>query len=357
MTLTRPNGLVVLLGAGPGDAGLLTLTGLESLSQEEVIIYDRLSPPALLDEVPAAAQRIYAVVRLKGGDPFIFGRGGEEAEALREAHVPFRVVPGITAAAAGAAYGGIPLTDRRHAGSVVLVTGQEDPTRTHTKVDYAAVAGSDTIVFNMGVKNLPRIAAKLIDAGKPPTTPVAIIERATTARQRMVRGTLASIADLAAEQNVRPPALIVIGEVVRLADKLAWRDSLPLTGATVMVTRARRQASRLSSRLRQLGAEVIEAPTIDILPVDEWTSVDAALGQIERYDVIAFTSVNGVEFFAEAMSRHGLDARALHASTIAAIGPATADALRHRFLTADILPQTFTADALAGASPAACSSR
>jgi len=382
MTRSRPNGLVVLLGAGPGDVALLTVAGLDLLSQAEVVIYDRLAPSDLLSAAPATARRIYAgkgrdgkamtqerinalmvdlardgklVVRLKGGDPFIFGRGGEEAEALRAAGIRFHVVPGITAGAAGAAYAGIPLTDRRYAGSVVLVTGQEDPNREHTKVDYTAVAGIDTIVFYMGVKNLPQIAAKLIYAGKPADTPVAIIERATTARQRTIRGTLATIADLAREQNVAPPALIVVGDVVRLADTLAWRARLPLTGSTVIVTRARRQTSRLSNRLRQLGAEVIEAPAIEIRPVDDWAAVDAALRQIERYDAIAFTSVNGVESFAERMASLGLDARALHAAAIAAVGPATAEALRERFLEPDLVAETFTGEALAVALTRSCS--
>lgn len=369
-------GLVVLVGAGPGDAELITLAGARWLSDAEVVVYDRLANPALLDLAPATAQRVYVgkgrqgqamtqeqinallvelgragrrVVRLKGGDPFLFGRGGEEAAALAAAGVPFRVVPGVTAAAGATAYAGIPLTDRTLASSVALVTGQEDPSREQSRVNWSALAGIDTVVFYMGVKNLPEIAERLMAAGKSGRTPTAIIERGTTAGQRVVSATLATIVEAASRERVGPPSLIVVGEVVKLRERFDWRSAMPLAGQTILVTRSRQQASALVRRLAELGAEVIEAPTIAIEPPTDFAPIDAALRRLAEYDTVCFTSANGVEaFFARAM-KLGLDARALAGRRVAAVGAATAAALRERFLLADLIPEAYTADALADA--------
>lgn len=376
MNGAKTSGMVVLIGAGPGDASLLTLAGADWLSKSQAVVYDRLVSPELLGLAPESAERIYVgkapdhhtfsqeqihdllidraraglvVARLKGGDPFIFGRGGEEAAALRAAGVQYVVVPGVTAAVAGCAYAGIPLTDRRCASSVAFVTGHEDPAKAESSVDFQALAGVDSVVFYMGVGQLDAIATAMISAGKPAETPTAVIERATTARQRCVRGTLATIASGTREANVQPPALIVIGEVVALGEPLQWRPELPLAGQSVLVTRARRQASRLAAQLGSLGAEVIEAPTIEILEPNDWTGIDASLSELGSYEMICFTSVNGVEAFCRRLMVLGLDGRDLHGARIAAIGSATAEALAERLLRADVLPEVFTSDALAEA--------
>lgn len=369
-------GMVALVGGGPGDPQLITLAGAVWLSNADTVVYDRLISPALLAMAPPQADLVYVgkgragnvmsqeqinavlieraragqrVVRLKGGDPFTFGRGGEEALALAEAGVPYRIVPGVTAAAGATAYAGIPLTDRRLASSVALVTGQEDSTREGTRINYAALAGIDTVVFYMGVENLPEIAGRLLAAGKPASTPAALIERGTTGRQRTVVGTLETIAGEAQRQNVRPPALIVVGEVVAFHDQLAWRPPLPLARRTVLVTRSREQASQLSASLGELGADAIEAPTISIQPPESWTAVDAAIGQLDQYRVLCFTSPNGVDFFCGRAMARGVDARALAGLRIAAVGPATAEMLRLRFLRADVVPGVFTTEAMAEA--------
>ncbi len=368
--------MVVLLGGGPGDPGLLTRAGADWLARAEVVVYDRLASPELLDLAPPSAERIYAgkapgghamtqeqinatlveqgragrrVVRLKGGDPFVFGRGGEEAAALAEAGVPYCVVPGITAAIGACAYAGIPLTDRRWASSVALVTGHEDPDRPGSRMNWSALAGIDTVVFYMGVGNLAHIAERLIEAGRPPATPTALVERGTTPAQRTVLATLASVAERAAEQRVQAPALLVVGEVARLAERLAWRAPLPLAGRTVLVTRSRQQASALAGRLRELGAAVIEAPTIAIEPPEDFSTIDAALARLGEYGLVAFTSANGVEAFLARGRTLGLDGRALAGVRLAAVGPATAEAMRKAFLEPDVVPEVFTADALAAA--------
>lgn len=368
------SGLVILAGAGPGDPHLITLAAADWLAQADTVVYDRLAAPSLLALAPPDAERVYVgkgrdgnalsqdeinrllverarqgqlVVRLKGGDPFVFGRGGEEAGALAAAGVPYRVVPGVTAAAGACAYAGIPLTDRRLASSVALVTGQEDPTREGSRLNWQALAGIDTLAFYMGVQALPEIAEKLIAAGRRAETPAAIIERGTTSRQRVVTGTLATLAVEAARHDIRPPAMIVIGEVVSLRDRLAWLPQLPLTGRTVLVTRTRQQASTLSQELAWLGAEVIEAPTVDLAGPEDPDAVDAVFARLAEYDIVAFTSPNGVEAFCGWAERLELDARALAGARLAAVGAATAAALERRFLRADLVPEVFTTEALA----------
>ena len=373
-------GMVVLVGAGPGCPGLITLEGLRWLRRADAVFYDRLAPQGLLDEVRAGAERVNVgkssgegsldqddinrmliaaaaagklAVRLKGGDPFIFGRGGEEASALAQAGVPFRVVPGITAAAGAAAWAGLPLTDRRLAGTLALVTGQEDPRRADSRVNYSALAGIDTVVFYMGVKALPDVAARLIAAGRSADTPAAVIERATLPGQRVVTGTLGTIAAAAAAQGVAAPAVVIVGAVVRLADRLDWRSALPLAGRTIVVTRAAEQAAGLADRLAELGAEVLVAPALEIRPPADWAAADAALAALDKYTWVCFTSRNGVAAFLDRAAALRLDGRALAGARLAAIGPATAAALRERFLQPDVLPQRYTGAALAEAMLAA----
>ncbi len=365
--------LAVLVGAGSGDAGLLTLEGAYWLSRAKYVVYDRLANPALLELAPPEAQRVYVgkgahshameqeqinellvrlvreggvVVRLKGGDPFVFGRGGEEADALVEAGLAFRVVPGVTAGVAGPAYAGISVTDRRLASSLALVTGHEDPTKLDSSINWSALAGIDTVVFYMGVGHLEQIAQRLIAAGRSPDTPAAVIQNATTPHQRTVAATLATISREAQLAGVKPPAITVVGQVVSMRQRLAWFDKLPLVGRTVLVTRSRKQASELSASLRRLGAEVIEAPTIDIEPPQDWAAVDAALRRLRKFDFLAFTSPNGVEYFMSRLAELGMDARSLVGLKIAAVGPATASALAQRGIKADIVPPEFTTSSL-----------
>jgi uroporphyrinogen III methyltransferase/synthase len=370
---TEERGLAVLAGAGPGGAELLTAEARDWLSRADVVLYDRLVSRDILAFCRADAERVYVgkrpgrhalaqeeinrqlvahcrrgrlVVRLKGGDPLVFGRGGEEADALAAAGCRFRIVPGVTAAVAAGAYAGIPLTDRRAAASVAFVTGHEDPARERSALDYEALARIDTVVFYMGVGNLAAIAERLQAAGRRGETPVALVENAATPRQRAVTATLATAADAADAAGVRPPAVLIVGEVVRLRERIAWLETLPLFGRTVLVTRTRRQASALSRRLAELGAHAIEAPTIEIHPPADWAPVDAALRRLAEFDWLVLTSPNGAAALVERMTALGLDARALAGTKLAAVGPATADALRERFLAPDLLPEAFTTEAL-----------
>ena len=314
-------------------------------------------PAELLDLAPATAERIYVgksadthameqeeinrllvdlcrqgklTVRLKGGDSLVFGRGSEETQALREAGIPFRIVPGVTAALSAGAYAGIPLTDRRLASTLAMVTGHEDDAKTESTLNWPALAGMDTVVFYMGVGNLRNLAARLIAAGKPADTPCAVVERASTLRQRTVTGTLGEIAAVAQRAGVRPPALTIVGRVVELRPHVKWFEDLPLFGQTVLVTRTRKQASELSAALAELGATVIEAPTIRIEPPVDWKPVDDALRRLRDFDWLVLTSPNGVEAMFERLAALNLDARALCGCKVAAVGPATAEALAAR---------------------------
>ncbi|MBX6771788.1 MAG: uroporphyrinogen-III C-methyltransferase [Chloroflexi bacterium] len=367
-------GRVFLVGGGPGDPGLLTVRGKECLEQADVVIYDRLIDPSLLRLAPPEAECIFAgkesdhrlldqeeinqilvsraregkrVVRLKGGDPFVLGRGGEEAEALAAAGIPFEVVPGVTSAIAVPAYAGIPVTHRDLASAFTVVTGHEDPGKLQTLVDWERLGRSrDTIIILMGLGNLGQIAEQLIRHGRPPTTPVAVIERGTTPAQRTVVGVLADIETRVRLARLRPPAVIVIGEIVRLRERLAWYDRRPLFGKRVLITRTREQASVLAALLAERGAIPIELPTIRTLPPDDWGPCDRAIAALDQYDWIIFTSVNGVRFFFQRLEERGLDVRALKGIRLAAIGPATAGALAAYRLRVDFCPSEYIAEAI-----------
>jgi uroporphyrinogen III methyltransferase / synthase len=361
---------VYLVGAGPGDPGLMTVRALELIAAADVIVYDRLIPASALDGARADAQLIYAgkegggesvaqeeisrllvthgssgasVVRLKGGDPFVFGRGGEEAEALRVAGVPFEIVPGVTAGVAAPAYAGIPVTHRGAASAVAFVTGHEDASKPSSTLDWPALAAfPGTLVFYMGVRQLGAIASRLVACGRAASEPAAVVERGTLPGQRAVTGTLGTIASLADDADVRAPALVVVGEVAGLRERLAWFDQArPLVRVTVAVTRARAQASSLAARLRSLGAEVVEAPAIRIVPI-HGPPVD-----VTGYDLVCLTSPNGVRILFERLAARGQDARALAGARVAAIGPGTAAALRSHGVIADVVPaERFVAEGL-----------
>jgi uroporphyrinogen III methyltransferase/synthase len=357
-------GTVYLVGAGPGDPGLLTARALELLATADVVLHDKLIPLEALDGVRGDAEVVdvgkigggeqvpqevtedliveharagRSVVRLKGGDPFVFGRGGEEAQRCAAAAIPFEVVPGITAGIAASAYAGIPVTQRGVAAAVAFVTGHEDPAKPETQIDWPALAGfPGTLVFYMGVRRLGAIAERLVEAGRPADQPAAVIERGTFAGQRAVHGTLATIAQVAEDARVRAPAITVVGDVAALGPELAWRPDAPLRGVSVAVTRARAQASDLARRLRALGAAVVEAPAIRI------EQLAADVPPLGGYDVVCVTSPNGAH---ELLARVR-DARALAGPQIAAIGPGTARALREHGIEADLVPERAIAESL-----------
>jgi uroporphyrinogen III methyltransferase / synthase len=369
-------GTVYLVGAGPGDPGLMTRRALDLIAEADVVLYDRLVPPGALDGARPEAELRYvgkrpgessmpqdeinralvelalagrSVVRLKGGDPFVFGRGGEEAQALSEAGVPFEVVPGVTAGVAAPAYAGIPVTHRDDASAVAFVTGHEDPGKAESALDWAALASfPGTLVLYMGVRRLDEIAAALVAAGRPPEQPAAVVARGTQPAQRTVTGTLGDIAARVADAGLEPPAVTVIGDVARLRDQLAWFERRPLAGRSVVVTRARAQASGLAAQLLALGADVIEAPAIRIEP-RESEALDHALEHVDRYALVCLTSPNGAALLAEGLMRRGRDARALAGATVAAIGPGTAAELASFGIGADVIPERAVAEALVDA--------
>jgi len=366
-------GRVYLVGAGPGDPGLITVRGRELLAAADVIVYDHLASPKLLEWARPEAERIHvgkragahtlsqdeinelliakagggaAVVRLKGGDPFVFGRGGEEALALAKAGIDFEVVPGVTAGVA-AAYAGIPATHRGLSAGLALITGHEAPGKDESDLDFALLAKwPGTLAFYMGVRNVDRICRELMANGMDGKTPAAMIRWAATPRQQVVAGTVADLAERVRRAQLTPPALIVIGRVVALREELAWFERRPLLGRRVVVTRARRQASRLAERLEGLGAEVIELPTIRIDPPEDPAPLARAVRSVGSFDWIVFTSVNAVDAVFEAMDSAGLDARALAGCKVCAIGPATADSLAQRGIRPDLLPPSFDGKAL-----------
>ncbi len=368
---------VYLVGAGPGDPGLITVKGKECVQNADVIIYDYLASPALLSHARKSAELIYVgkkggdhtlsqdeinalivekaksggiVCRLKGGDPFIFGRGGEEAEVLFEAGLPFEIVPGVTSAIAAAAYAGIPLTHRKMTSTLAFITGHEDPDKEETSINWSSLAsGIGTLVFFMGVKNLPNIVKNLIAHGKSPDTPVALIQWGTTSSQKTAAGTLETIVEAARTAGIKAPAIIVIGEVVHLRKKLKWFEDRPLLGKRIVVTRARQQASDLVGLLSELGAKCLEYPTIKIIPPHDSRPLKQAVENLSAYDWIVFTSVNGVIYFFERLFAAGKDVRALGRLKIAAIGPATAGRLREFGLNSDIVPETYRAESVAEA--------
>jgi len=363
--------MVYLVGAGPGDAGLLTIKACEVLKIADVVIYDRLADDSILNFC-AGAKKIYVgktaghhtlkqheinqvivdearqnkiVVRLKGGDPFVFGRGGEEALYLRENNLPFEIIPGVTSAISVPAYAGIPVTHRGIATSFAVVTGHEDPTKPESSINWEKLSTAvDTLIFLMGVANLPQIVAKLIEHGKNPDTPAALIRWGTKPNQEVFVTTLAE----APAAKILPPAIFIVGDVVNLREKLKWFETRPLFGKKILVTRARAQASKLSSALKNFGAQVVEFPTIKIAaPSDNFQSLDAAIKNLQNFDWIIFTSANGVEKFFERLKIHGLDARAL--KKVAAIGAATAEKLSSFGIIADVVPKNFVAESLAEA--------
>jgi uroporphyrinogen III methyltransferase/synthase len=368
----KQKGKVFLVGAGPGDPKLLTLRGKECLERADVVLYDYLANPALLHWAPTAAERIYVgrrgrgkypdqvdinrlliekaasgrvVVRLKGGDPFLFGRGGEEAEALAAAGISFEIVPGVTAALGVPAYAGIPVTHRTLASSVTIVTGHEDQSKGSSSLDWARLGStSGTLVFMMGTKSLLRIVERLQAEGKPTSTPVAIVRFGTRPNQQTVVGTLGDIVAKAEAANLEPPTVIVIGDVVRLRSQLDWFEQRPLFGKRVLVTRPAAQASEFTELLAAYGAEVAECPTIQIQPPDSWSPVDAALQRLQTYDWLVFTSVNGVRPFMERLHAQGKDCRALSGVRVCCIGPRTAEQVRGYGLTPDLIPADYQAE-------------
>jgi uroporphyrinogen III methyltransferase/synthase len=358
------SGIVYLVGAGPGDPGLLTVRAVELIASADVILYDRLIPPEALRHAREDAEVVYVgkrgegpqfpqddthrllleharsgkrVVRLKGGDPFVFGRGGEEALVLSEAGIRFEVVPGVTAGVAAPAYAGIPVTHRDVASGVAFVTGHEDPKKPETALDWPALAAfPGTLVFYMGVRALPRIAERLIAGGRAPDEPVAIVEQGTLPHQRTLTATLATVAERVGREGIRAPAITLVGPVAALREQLQWFEQRPLFGRTVAVTRARAQASALAARLRALGATVVEAPAIRTNPLP------AAKPDLSAYDLVAVTSPVGAGHLLDLLR----DARELAGRTVAAIGPGTARALRERGVEPDVVPERSVAEGL-----------
>ena len=371
-------GIVYLVGAGPGDPGLITVRGREVLDDCDAIVYDALANPVLLaaararggvelidagkrggssesakqssinETLVTLARNGKRVVRLKGGDPFVFGRGSEEAQALAAAGVPFEVVPGVTAGIAAPAYAGIPVTHRGVATSVTFVTGHEDPSKPETQVDWNAMAraaGTGTVVLYMGVKTLPSIAHALTKGGLHADTPAAAVQWGTHSRQKTVVGTISTLAERAKAEGLTAPVISIIGRSVALRDEISWFETRPLFGKRIVVTRAAAMPGTLSSLLRARGADVIEAPSTEIEALDQ-APLDAAITELSSYDWLVLTSVTGVRFFKQAMDRAGLDARALAYSEVAVIGPSTAKAVREIGVRADLVPERFVAESL-----------
>ncbi len=364
-------GKVYIIGAGPGDPGLITLRGAACIGKADVIIYDHLVSPEILRHAAGKARRIYAgkqggdhtlsqqqinrllveeagrgniVARIKGGDPLIFGRGGEEAEVLHEQGIPFEIVPGVTSAVAVPAYAGIPLTHRNHTSTVAFVTGHEDPTKETSDIDWAALARIGTLVFLMGIKNLPAITENLIRCGKPSETPAALIRRGTTAEQETLTGTLREIAQKAVERHFPPPAVLVVGSVAGLREKMNWFETMPLFGRGVVITRPEAQAETFADLLRAQGANVIPFPVIRVVPPESWGPFDLALDRLETYHWILFTSANGVSSFFRRLRERDRDVRDLKGIRIATIGPATASAVERLGIRVDLVPEEFISE-------------
>ena len=368
-------GKVYLIGAGPGDPGLFTLRGVTCLHQADVVVYDYLANPRLLSYAKPGAELIYVgkkggeadapsqeqigrllvekalagnlVARLKGGDPFIFGRGGEEGEELFQAGVPFEVVPGVTSAIAVPAYAGIPLTHRDYSSTVAFLTGHEDPSKDDSTIAWDKVAtGIGTLVFLMGIGNLPNIVEQLVKHGRPTDTPAAVIQWGTKPEQATVTGTLETIVALVETRGLGPPAILVVGDVVRLRERLEWFERRPLFGKRILITRAREQAADFADRLEAQGAEVMEFPLIKLAPPETWKPLDTAIERLEAYRWVIFTSANGVEAFFRRVRALRQDARRLGGAKICAIGPATAKALENHSIIPDIVPTEFRAEGI-----------
>jgi len=368
------SGTVYLVGAGPGDPSLITLRGVECLNKADVVVYDYLANEQLLCHAPETAERIYAgkiggrhnqgqdeintllvakaaagkiVVRLKGGDPFVFGRGGEECEALRDAGIPFEVVPGVTAAVGASAYSGIPLTHRDITASVAFVTGQEGKDKHESNIDWDRLSlGGGTVVFYMGITTLRRNMQRMIEHGRSAATPVALVRWATTPCQQVLVGTLADIADRAEECDFKPPAVTIVGEVVALREKLQWFDTRTLCGKKIIVTRAAEQAGEFSAKLTARGATVLECPTIRLVEPESWQLVDLAIRELPGYDWLVLTSANAVRYFFQRLYTLGLDARALGGCKICVVGPKTADEIRAFGIKPDLVPTDYKAEGI-----------
>ncbi|MDD2273612.1 MAG: uroporphyrinogen-III C-methyltransferase [Desulfuromonadaceae bacterium] len=368
------DGIVYLVGAGPGDPSLITLRGVDCLQRADVVVYDYLANEQLLSHAPETAERIYAgkiggrhnqgqdeinrllvtkaavgkvVVRLKGGDPFVFGRGGEECEALREAGIPFEVVPGVTAAVGASAYSGIPLTHRGITASVAFVTGQEGEHKDGSNIDWDRLSlGGGTVVFYMGVTTLRRNMQRMVEHGRSPNTPVALVRWATTACQQVLVGTLADIADRAEECDFKPPAITIVGEVVALRERLQWFEKRPLCGKKIVVTRAAEQAGEFSTKLSARGATVLECPTIRLVEPESWQLLDLAIRELPGYDWLVLTSVNAVRYFFQRLDTLGLDARALAGCRVCAVGPKTAAEVRSFGVKPELVPADYKAEGI-----------
>ncbi|MFW5681946.1 MAG: uroporphyrinogen-III C-methyltransferase [Phycisphaeraceae bacterium] len=381
-TAKSPPGAVTLVGAGPGDAGLITVAGLEALRNADVVVYDALANPRLLDEAPPHAELVNAgkraknhrltqdqtnalmhdhaaagrrVVRLKGGDPYLFGRGAEEASYLAARGVAVEVIPGITSGIAAPAAAGIPVTHREHASSVTFLTGHEDPTKPDSALEYDALAAlvkrGGTLCIYMGVGRLPRISRTLIDAGCDPETPAAVVQWGTLPSQRSVRGTLADLPDEAEQAGIAAPAIVVVGRVAGIDEPgLDFFTRRALLGKRILVTRARTQASELTARLESLGADVLEAPTIDIHPPESWQAFDDAIRHLDRFDTLVLTSTNGVDALADRLHALRMDARHLAGLRVGVVGTATRERLAQRLaVRADVVPERQVGSALAQA--------
>lgn len=367
-------GIVYLVGAGPGDPGLITVKGLDCIRKADAIVYDRLASPDLLRFARPDAERIYVgkasnrhaktqdeinqilvdlasqgkvVTRLKGGDPYLYGRGGEEAEILVDHGLAFEVVPGVTSAISVPAYAGIPVTHRDFTASFAVITGHEDPTKEDSNIAWDKIAtGIGTLVFLMGVENLPKITSQLMKYGRSPETPVALVRWGTRAQQETITGNLADIAEKVEKANFKAPAVTIVGEVVGLREKLRWFDSRPLFGKRVLVTRSREQASDLSSLLGDLGAEPVEFPVIETQPPADFQEIDSAISRLDSFDWIIFTSVNGVKSVVDRLFETGKDVRAFGKAKLCAIGPATANELKHNSLRVELMPKKYVAESV-----------
>ncbi len=370
-------GKIYLVGAGPGDPGLITVKGIEAVREADCVIYDFLANARILEYAKEGAETIYVgkkggaetisqedinrlildkarggktVVRLKGGDPFIFGRGGEEAEEIANAGLTFEIIPGVTSAVAAPAYAGIPLTHRDLASSVTFITGHEDPLKQRPNIAWDRLTvGRGTLVFLMGWKNLPFIAQKLMESGWGGETPIALIRWGTMTRQKTVSGRLDNIVELVRQSGIRPPVVTVVGEVVHLREKLNWFETKPLFGKRVLVTRALEQAGEFTALLEKNGAEPITFPTIKTSPPPDPGPLDRAIKRLSGYDWAIFTSVNGVKYFFERIEKLGLDLRELKGVRICAIGPRTAEAVKKLGIRVDLVPGEFRAEAIIGA--------
>ena len=374
----KTTGSVSLVGAGPGDPGLITLRGIECLRRADVVMYDYLVNSVIVEHAPASAERICLgkhgrsriwsqdeinrrlvelaqagkrVVRLKGGDPAVFARGAEEIDVLRHHEIEFEVIPGITAALAAGSYAGIPITHRKLASAVALVTGHEENDKESAAVDYAALAAfPGTLVIYMGVTTASTWTSALISAGRSAETPTAIVRRCSLPDQRMIQCTLGEVAEkMTGENRIRPPAIVIVGEVTTLASTLSWFDKRPLFGQTIMVTRPLRQASSLASSLAEMGANVVLQPAIAITEPEDWQPVDAAIERLSEYDWLVFSSTNGVQFFFERLFKLGRDLRAMGSIKLASVGPRTADELASYRLQVDVKPDDFHSESLTAA--------